>query len=116
MTCVRFGFAAVSCAMTKPKKQIPQTFSAIIDLWPETDTTERKGSRSGWRHTGSIQTFADDLGVKYMIAQQWHHRESIPADRFPAVVKAAQKRRLREVTLELLHSITPGWQRQRKAS
>lgn len=112
MSCARFDFAAMSGAMTKPKKPKPSTFSEIIDLWPETDTGEKNGER---RHAGSIQSLADDLGVRYPTAQQWHYRESIPSDRFPAVVEAAKKRKLSDVTLELLHSIKPGWQ-QRKAS
>lgn len=50
----------------------------------------------------TVAIFADDVGVPYVTAAAWRQRNSIPAQRWSAVVKAAQKRGIEGVTLEIL--------------
>ncbi len=59
----------------------------IIDAWP------------------SLVNFAVEHGVKYDTAKAWRRRDSIPPQYWPAIVAAARRRNLHNVTLELLSSI-----------
>lgn len=69
----------------------------IINLWPQP----------------SIRTFADDLGLKYTTAQLMRYRNSIAADHWHDVVKAAKRRGFDHVTIELLADLKAAGGRQR---
>ena len=71
----------------------PQSFAAIIDLWP------------------TVAAFASDVGAKEPTAAAWKQRDSIPSDRWLTVIAAADKRG-HCLTLELL----AGLAEQRKAA
>ncbi len=60
------------------------TFADLIGTWP-------RGSDNGRKLT-SIATFAADVGVAYSHAQIMRYRNSISADYWPAVVRAAKRR------------------------
>ena len=64
------------------------SFSEIISFWP------------------SVSALSDDLGVPYQTAAAWKQRDSVPAERWPALITAAHKRGL-TITLEQLHSLRP---------
>lgn len=63
-----------------------KTINDVVSLWP------------------SISEFAADAGVAYGVAQQWRRRNSIPAERWSAVVAAASRRGV-PVVLETLAAI-----------
>lgn len=65
----------------------PKTFTDLIGLWPDRPS------------------FARAIGVKNITAQQMAYRDSINAKYFGAVIKAAKKAGLDEITLELLSEI-----------
>ena len=60
-----------------------ESYRDIIDAWP------------------SRRALAEDLGVDYETVKKWRQRDSIPAAHWPALVKAARRRKVR-VTLTLL--------------
>jgi hypothetical protein len=62
---------------------------------------------------GTVAAFAADVGVKERTAMSWWQRQSIPADRFAAIVRAAARRGFSRVTPELLIEIAEGRQRRR---
>ncbi len=64
-----------------------QTFGAVLDLWP------------------SLEDLARDLGKKGGAVRNWRLRNSIPADCWDALVRAAHRRGLSQVTLEALARI-----------
>ncbi len=63
------------------------TFSQLISMWP------------------TKSAFAKDIGQDYGLVHQWDRRDSIPADYWETVVKAAQERKLKGVTLEALSKL-----------
>jgi hypothetical protein len=63
-----------------------KTFHDVIALWP------------------SISALAADAGVTYGVAKQWRRRNSIPADRWAALVTAGQARGL-DVSADLFAGI-----------
>jgi hypothetical protein len=54
---------------------------------------------------GGSAKFADATGHKPGTVRLWKHRNSIPPEHFPSVVKAAREKRVRGVTLESLHAL-----------
>lgn len=64
-----------------------QSFADIIDLWP------------------TATELAAELGEKEGTVRQWKNRNSIPADRWPAIVGASARRGFRQVTYEILAAI-----------
>lgn len=62
---------------------MPNDFSQILKLWP------------------SASALAGDLGVKEVTARMWRQR-GIPSVYWLSIVRAAEKRRLKGVTLETL--------------
>lgn len=101
--------------MSKPR---PTSFAEVIDRWPEAETPKKTKVTKLYerRYAGSIQTFADDLGITYVRAQMMRYRNSIPPTYFPKVVEAAKRRKIRGITHKLLLEIVPGWQQRRQAS
>lgn len=65
-------------------------FATIILSWP----------------APSIRTFADDLGVPYVNAQQMKLRNSIPDVYWDLVVEAAVRRGIDGITLEKLQQLS----------
>lgn len=63
------------------------SFLAVLALWP------------------SLSDLAGDLGLPYGVVKQWRRRNSIPADKWQALVLAAQGRGFEHVTTDLLASI-----------
>jgi hypothetical protein len=59
-------------------------FAAVVALWP------------------SLSELAADLGIAYGVAKQWRRRNSIPADKWLALVAAAERRGFDGITLDLL--------------
>lgn len=66
------------------------THSDIIGLWPSNDD------------------LALDIDEKPGTVRKWRQRNSIPADKWLSVVRAARRRGLAGVTLELLAKIASG--------
>jgi len=64
-----------------------RSFQDIIGLW------------------GTVAAFAADLDVKERTAMSWWQRNSIPADWFAPVVRAAQARSFKGVTADKLSVI-----------
>lgn len=60
------------------------TFSDLIDRWD------------------SVSAFASEAGVSYGRAAQWRRRNSIPSERWNAVIAAARARGFADVTLDRL--------------
>jgi hypothetical protein len=78
-------------------------FADLIGSWP------KDGERT------SIQTFAADIGVKYVHAARMRCRNSVPLDYWPRILAAASKRRVGKwLTLELLARL--GQQRRKRVS
>ena len=73
------------------------TFAAIIELWP------------------TIAEFAVDVGVPYERAKMWRARNSIRAEHFEAIIKAAKARGFHGVTAETLTEAASAAGRNRKA-
>lgn len=66
-----------------------EDFATLIARWP----------------SPSIRTFADDLGVAYVTAQMWKHRNSVPVEHWDRVIGAANKRGIDGITLEALQRL-----------
>lgn len=69
-------------------------FRDVIDLWP------------------SRVAFASDVCISPIAASAWWQRDSIPADRWNAVVAAAQRRGSVDVTHKLLSDLAERRRRQ----
>jgi hypothetical protein len=54
---------------------------------------------------GGSAKFAEATGHRPGTVRLWKHRNSIPHEHFPSVVKAAREKRVRGVTLESLHAL-----------
>lgn len=67
-----------------------------IDLWP------------------SVVVLADDLNLPLSTVRSWRERDSIPSAHWPAVVAAAQARKLRAVTTPILQTIQTDRDRRRR--
>jgi len=67
-----------------------KSFSEVLALWP------------------SLSDLAADLSLPYGVVKQWRRRNSIPSDRWQALVLAAQRRGHGFVTAELLAAIAAG--------
>ncbi|WP_117395638.1 hypothetical protein [Maritalea myrionectae] len=63
------------------------THASLIDNWP------------------SLSEFAADIGIKYGTAKAMRRRGAIPANRWAAVVSAAEERGYEQVTFEKLAEI-----------
>jgi hypothetical protein len=63
------------------------SFSEVLALWP------------------TLSELAADLDLPYGVVKQWRRRNSIPSDKWQALVLAAQRRGHRRITAELLTSI-----------
>ena len=61
------------------------TFRDVIKAWPGT----------------SAETLADDIGEKPATVRQWGLRDSIPADRWEAIIDMARRRRIKGITAQL---------------
>jgi len=66
-----------------------ERFDDIIRLWPEP----------------SAATLARDINRKLVTVRVWRNRDSIPADAWPDIVDAGQRRNLAQVTLATLAAI-----------
>jgi hypothetical protein len=60
-----------------------KTFTAVCELWP------------------NIQSLADDMGVPYTTAQSWKNRDTIPAPAWQRLLRAANKRNIPGLSVEL---------------
>lgn len=69
-----------------PKPHTPKNVTHFQKLWP------------------SYSEFAADAGVEYGTAQLWRHRNSIPTDYWPAILKGAEARGL-DVSIGLLFEL-----------
>ena len=63
-----------------------ETFTDVLDAFPEGALVEDRVADAG------------KLAV-------WRHRDTIPPLEFPAVVESARKRRIKGITLDLLHGL-----------
>lgn len=66
-------------------------FVNLIENWPKSEGKSE------------IQTMCADLGAKYPTVAAWKERGSIPPERWPDLIKAADKRGI-TLTLETLHA------------
>lgn len=72
--------------MTKLER--PSSFTEVIGLWP------------------TQVELASDTGAAVYAVRQWKARDRIPAEWWDALLAAANKRRFRQVTADLLLSLT----------
>ncbi len=54
---------------------------------------------------GGSAKFAEATGHRPGTVRLWKHRNSIPHEHFPSVVKAAREKRVRGITFESLHAL-----------
>jgi len=54
----------------------------------------------------SRQAVAQDCGVTYGVVKQWERRGSVPARYWAALLKGAEARGIKGLSLELLQSLT----------
>lgn len=78
----------------------PRSFAQVIWLWPEP----------------RITNFASDIGVSYVTAQLMRHRDSINPDHWPAIVDAAKRRGIPNITLALLTELRAKRKRTERAA
>jgi len=79
-----------------PERRRITSHAEAIDLWP------------------SVVVLSDDLNLPLSTVRSWRERDSIPSAHWPAVVLAAQARRLRAVTIPVLQTIETDRDRRRR--
>jgi hypothetical protein len=62
----------------------------------------------------TVAKFAEAAGQPYERASQWHKRNCIASEHFPAVIKAAEDHGIDGVTFEFLHKIRNAELRRRR--
>ena len=77
-----------------------KSFSDVIDQWP----------------APSLQSFAEDVGIRYGTAQIMRHRDRINSRYWRRIVKAAQARKIEGVSLELMAALAAREQDSRSSS
>lgn len=83
-----------------------EEFRDIIDRWPATDKPLNRASKpQERRYTGSIQAFADDMGMPYPRAQLMRHRNSINPKYWNKLIEVAKARGVRGVTIKRLSEL-----------
>jgi hypothetical protein len=100
MTCALWIFFVTLAGMSKSIT----SFQAVINSWPmvEKPANGRAAKPQQRRYGGSIQAFADDMGMPYTRAQLMFHRNSINPRYWPKLVEQARIRGIRGVTTALL--------------